>query len=69
MSCCTSEKTRRPGESIKADLVNIAKDKETKVFHVVVVGSYEVGKTSLIQRYIHNKFDEKYNLSIAVDIF
>src|SRR5271157_4258548 len=34
----------------------------------VVVGAYEVGKTSLIRQYVTHKFSENYNATIGMDI-
>lgn len=35
---------------------------------ICLLGSYGVGKTSLVQRFVHNKFDEKYLSTIGVNI-
>jgi len=42
---------------------------EDKVFtlKLVVIGDYGVGKSSLITRYVHNKFDSDYISTIGVD--
>lgn len=36
---------------------------------IVVIGDPNVGKTSLIHRYIDNKFQETYNETIGIDLF
>ena len=36
---------------------------------IVVIGDGSVGKTSLIHRYIDNKFQESYNETIGIDLF
>jgi small GTP-binding protein len=35
---------------------------------IIMLGSFAVGKTSLIQRYVHSLFSEKYQTSIGVKI-
>jgi small GTP-binding protein len=35
---------------------------------ICLLGSYGVGKTSLVQRFVYNKFDEKYLSTIGVNI-
>jgi len=37
------------------------------VFKIVLIGPGAVGKTSLMQRYVHNRFSERYELTIGVD--
>lgn len=37
------------------------------VFKVILTGPAAVGKTSLLQRFVHNKFSESYSLTIGVD--
>ena len=36
-------------------------------FKVIIVGPGAVGKTSLLNRFVHNQFDLKYKLTIGVD--
>ena len=36
-------------------------------FKILLIGPGAVGKTSLIQRFVHNKFSEGYSLTIGVD--
>ena len=36
-------------------------------FKVILIGPGAVGKTSLLQRFVHNKFLERYELTIGVD--
>lgn len=38
-------------------------------FKIIVVGDFNVGKTSLIQKYINNTFSDKYKATIGLDIF
>lgn len=35
---------------------------------VCLVGSFAVGKTSLVERFVHNRFDEKYLTTIGVKV-
>ena len=35
---------------------------------VCLIGSFAVGKTSLVERFVHNRFDEKYLTTIGVKI-
>ena len=35
---------------------------------VCLLGSFAVGKTSLVERFVHNRFDEKYLTTIGVKI-
>ena len=37
------------------------------VFKIILLGPGAVGKTSLLQRFVHNKFSEGYSLTIGVD--
>lgn len=37
------------------------------VFKVILTGPAAVGKTSLLQRFVHNNFSESYSLTIGVD--
>jgi len=36
-------------------------------FKIILIGPGAVGKTSLLQRFVHNKFSEGYSLTIGVD--
>ena len=36
-------------------------------FKVILIGPGAVGKTSLLDRFVHNKFSERYELTIGVD--
>ncbi|XP_059209496.1 ras-related protein Rab-32 [Centropristis striata] len=38
-----------------------------KLFKVLIIGDPEVGKSSVILRYVNERFDENYKLSIGVD--
>lgn len=38
-----------------------------ELFKVLVIGELEVGKSSVIMRYVNKHFDEKYKSSIGVD--
>jgi len=35
---------------------------------IILLGSYGVGKSSLIRRYIHNSFDNNYHTTIGVNV-
>jgi small GTP-binding protein len=37
------------------------------VFKVILTGPAAVGKTSILQRFVHNTFSESYSLTIGVD--
>ncbi len=37
------------------------------VFKIILTGPAAVGKTSLLQRFVHNSFSESYSLTIGVD--
>ncbi len=43
-------------------------DSHAYKFKVIVVGSQGVGKTSLIRRFVENKFKEEYTTTIGTDI-
>jgi GTPase SAR1 family protein len=48
--------------------INVIQEKETPSrFKILVVGDAAVGKSSIIDRYLEGKFDEKYTPTIAVD--
>ena len=36
-------------------------------FKIILIGDASVGKTSILQRFIHNKFKIEYNCTIGVD--
>ncbi len=38
-----------------------------KIFKVLVIGDPGVGKSSIVQRYVNKRFDEKYKPSVGVD--
>ncbi|MFX1514365.1 MAG: Rab family GTPase [Promethearchaeota archaeon] len=38
------------------------------VFKILLLGEFAVGKTSLIQRFVHNSFSHDYNLTIGVNV-
>ncbi|XP_044230304.1 ras-related protein Rab-32 [Thunnus albacares] len=38
-----------------------------ELFKVLVIGDLGVGKSSIVLRYVHKRFDETYKLSIGVD--
>ena len=42
------------------------KKRQKKVFKVVVLGDSSVGKTSLINRYVYEKFSGRYMATIGV---
>jgi GTPase SAR1 family protein len=42
-------------------------DKKIMRFKVILIGDAAVGKTSILQRFIHNKFKIEYNCTIGVD--
>lgn len=37
------------------------------IFKVILIGPGAVGKTSLLERFVHNRFSQKYELTIGVD--
>lgn len=46
---------------------NSTDDKKVNLYKVILVGDASVGKTSLLQRFINNKFKFEYNCTIGVD--
>jgi small GTP-binding protein len=38
-------------------------------FKTIIIGDLNVGKTSLINRYVHNNFHENYKATIGVDLY
>ncbi|MHA1305331.1 MAG: hypothetical protein ACTSPI_16655, partial [Candidatus Heimdallarchaeaceae archaeon] len=38
------------------------------IFKIVLLGDPGVGKSSLISRYVHNRFESSYMITIGVDI-
>ena len=42
-------------------------ERKTNHYKIVVVGDVGVGKTSIIQRYVHNNFTSNYKSTIGVD--
>jgi|LauGreDrversion4_2_1035121.scaffolds.fasta_scaffold368426_3 GTPase SAR1 family protein len=42
-------------------------EKRIMRFKVILIGDAAVGKTSILQRFIHNKFKLEYNCTIGVD--
>ncbi len=38
-----------------------------EVFKIVIIGSAGVGKTSLLHRFVNNKFDLRYKATIGAD--
>lgn len=47
--------------------MNIQLPKETKRYKVMVLGDSGVGKSSILDMYCENKFDNKYFPTIAID--
>ena len=45
----------------------MSEDANSYVFKVILIGPGAVGKTSLLQRFVHNKFSDGYSLTIGVD--
>ena len=41
---------------------------EKLVFKVVIVGNGSVGKTSLIRRFLHDKFEKDYLMTIGTEV-
>lgn len=50
----------------KADISNYYEKKILR-FKTILIGDASVGKTSLLQRFIHNRFKIEYNCTIGVD--
>jgi Ras-related protein Rab-7A len=38
-------------------------------FKIIIIGDLNVGKTSMINRYVYNSFSERYKATIGVDLF
>jgi len=41
--------------------------KKRELYKVVVLGDYSVGKTSIMERYVNNKFSQSYKATIGAD--
>ncbi len=57
----------------KDDIRKIKEERREKegrkyIFKIIVLGSPGVGKSSLISRYVHNRFESSYMITIGVDI-
>jgi GTPase SAR1 family protein len=52
----------------KPTKINVVTDKEPPTrFKVIVLGDASVGKSSIVDRFLSNKFEDQYNPTIAVD--
>eukprot|EP01084_Bolivina_argentea_P070110 127521_1 len=44
-------------------------DRREVIFKVIVIGEWRVGKTSIVEKYVHNKFEQEYKQTIGADFF
>jgi len=43
--------------------------KEDTIYKIILVGEGGVGKTSLVKRFVHNKFDDKYLKTLGTNVY
>lgn len=71
MNNSSSENKQRSDRFSKASSTNNQSfniiDKKVLRYKVILIGDASVGKTSILHRFIHNKFKIEYNCTIGVD--